>query len=179
MAFSRPMGALCLAALVLAPSVASAQHSQKREGFWFNVGVASGSLGCNECGTRVSGSSGSLALGGTLNQQWLLGVFANGWTKSQYGATMSTEAFVLGVRFYPSAQGGFFLHGGIGSSRIDLSAYGFGSASVSGSSAQVGLGYDIRVADNVSLTPFLNSIAMSFAGGDANVTQLGIGITVH
>jgi hypothetical protein len=43
----------------------------------------------------------------------------------------------------------------------------------------VGLGYDIRVGQNVSLTPYWNGFAMSSSNTDANVGQLGLGVTVH
>jgi hypothetical protein len=43
----------------------------------------------------------------------------------------------------------------------------------------LGLGWDIRLAKNVSLTPFWNGFAMSNANVDANVGQLGIGFTIH
>ena len=172
------MVAICGAILIL-PSGAQAQHPQKREGFWFNVGIGYGTLGCSDCDTRISGASGGIALGGTVNQSLLIGVFSNGWTKSELGTTLSAGTLVLGLRYYPSKDGGFFLLGGLGISRVSLSSYGYGSSSVDGSGALIGIGYDIRVGDNVSLTPFWNGIGMSFSGGDANFGQLGLGLTIH
>jgi hypothetical protein len=43
----------------------------------------------------------------------------------------------------------------------------------------VGLGYDIRVGQNVSLTPYWNGFAASTSNADANVGQIGLGVTVH
>jgi len=43
----------------------------------------------------------------------------------------------------------------------------------------LGLGWDIRVAKNVSLTPFWNGFAMSNSNVDANVGQIGLGFTIH
>jgi hypothetical protein len=62
-----------------------------REGFWFNIGLGAGSLGCSDCDERTSGLSGGLALGGTINQNWLLGAFSNGWTKSEDGVTLTAD----------------------------------------------------------------------------------------
>jgi hypothetical protein len=38
---------------------------------------------------------------------------------------------------------------------------------------------DIRVGDNVSLTPYFNASAGSFDQVDANVTQVGMSVTIH
>jgi hypothetical protein len=57
---------------------------------------------------------------------------------------------------------------------------GFGSETRSGTGAILGLGYDIRIGDHFSLTPFLNGVGISTTGGgDANFSQIGLGITTH
>ncbi|MEQ1909374.1 MAG: hypothetical protein ABMA15_11155 [Vicinamibacterales bacterium] len=61
---------------------------------------------------------------------------------------------------------------------------GLGSISVDGESevgvgSVLGLGWDIRVGRKVSLTPFWNGFAVATSSDDANVGQLGLGITVH
>jgi len=43
----------------------------------------------------------------------------------------------------------------------------------------VGLGWDLRVGRNVSLTPFYNGFAMNNDTVDANVSQLGLAATIH
>ena len=53
-----------------------------------------------------------------------------------------------------------------------------GSGSQTGGAALLGLGYDIPIG-RVSLTPYWNGYALTYSGGDANVGQLGLGITVH
>jgi hypothetical protein len=171
--------ALATLALSALPEVSAAQNSHTREGFWFNLGLGAGSLGCSDCDTRESGLSGGFALGGTVNQHWLLGVFSNAWTKSENGATLTASTLVAGFRYYPSADGGFFLLAGLGLGSVDLSVTGFGSISESGSGALLGLGWDIRVGKTVSLTPFWNGAGIAFSGGDANFGQLGVGFTIH
>ena len=164
---------------ITSPSIASAQSTHTREGFWFNIGLGAGSLGCSDCDERVAGLSGGLALGGTINKHWLLGAFSNGWTKSEDGVTVTAGTLVVGARFYPSETGGFFLTGGLGIGTVDLAIDGFGSASELGTGALLGLGFDIRVASSVSFTPFWNGVGISFSGGDANIGQIGLGITIH
>jgi hypothetical protein len=135
----------------------SAQAKHRRSGFWFNGGLGYGSLGCDDCSRREGALSGGLALGGTVSQKVLLGV----------------------IRFYTSGAGGFFLLGGLGVGSIRAEVSGFGSDTETGYGALVGLGYDIRVGNNVSLTPFWNGFAASTTSADANVGQLGLGVTIH
>ena len=171
--------ALPAVAAVMLASSAQAQNTHAREGFWFNVGLGVGSLGCDDCSERTNGLSGGLALGGAINQHVSLGVFANGWSKSENGATLSAAALTAGLRWYPSATGGFHVLGGLGMSQAELSISGVGSASESGTGAVLGLGWDMRVAKNVSMTPFWNAFMASFDGGSANVGQIGVGLTIH
>jgi len=42
-----------------------------------------------------------------------------------------------------------------------------------------GLGYDVRVGKNLSITPVANYFRGAFDGGSANVLQLGVGVTSH
>lgn len=173
--------ALILAALT--PRAASAQgHPQTRQGFWFNGGLGYGSLGCQDCSGREGSLSGGIALGGTVSRKLLLGAGTNGWTKSENGATLTVATLTALMRFYPSATGGFFLLGGLGVGQVRAEVSGFGgsaSASETGFGAIVGLGYDIRVGQNVSLTPYWNGFAMASDETDANVGQIGLGVTVH
>src|SRR6266513_2336352 len=152
-----PRTALALAVITacLAGS-ALAQQPQPRQlplrhGFWFSGGLGYGSLGCQNCSGRTGALSGNISLGGTLSQKLLLGVSTNGWTKSDSGATLT----------------------------VGTGVSGFGSASQTGVAALLGLGYDIPVGRSVSLTPYWNGFALSYSGGDANVGQIGLGITVH
>ncbi|ODT03848.1 MAG: hypothetical protein ABS52_07080 [Gemmatimonadetes bacterium SCN 70-22] len=160
-------------------STAGAQHAQTRQGFWFNVGLGAGSLGCDDCGSRTNGLSGQLSLGGTITPRLLLGAGTNGWTKNEDGVTLTMGSLAALVRFYPSTTGGFYLTGGLGIATIDLGVDGYGSASDTGVSALLGIGYDIRVGQNVSLTPFWNGIGGSFDGYGANFGQIGLGLTIH
>lgn len=165
--------------LISMPSLGYAQaRPQTREGFWFNVGLGYGSLGCDGC-SRTGGLSGGLSLGGTLSPKLLLGVGTTGWTKSEFGTTLTVGTLDARLRFYPNATGGFFLTGGVGVGSIGADITNFGSASETGIGIVLGLGIDIRIGRNISLSPFWNGFAIRTSGSDANVGQLGLGLTVH
>ena len=178
-----PRTALALAVITAClAGGAFAQHPQQpqlRHGFWFSGGLGYGSLGCQDCGSREGALSGNISLGGTLSQKVLLGVSTNGWTKSENGSSLTVGSLTAAIRFYPSPTGGFFLTGGLGLGTVSAGISGFGSASETGVAALLGLGYDIPVSHSVSLSPYWNGFALSYSGGDANVGQIGLGITVH
>ena len=176
---SRIALATAAALLMSLPETASAQGSHTREGFWFNGGLGYGSLGCQDCTGREGAVSGGLAIGGTLSQKVLLGAGTTGWTKSESGATLTVGTLTAQIRFYPSATGGLYLLGGLGLGSIRAELDGFGSETEVGPGALLGLGYDFRVGQNVSLTPYWNGFATTTANADANVGQLGLSVTIH
>ncbi len=102
---------------------------------------------------------------------------------------MPRPSFIATI--YPSAAGAFFLKVGLGgmSYRADDGTTEIPSTAPAGS---LGAGYDIRVGDNFSLTPFINVLATSAvsfkvngisvpSGLDLkiNLAQLGLGLTWH
>lgn len=169
---------LVCAGTLLALAPADAQNAQVRSGIWFNAGLGVGSYGCEGCDGRESGGTGGLALGGTLSRKFLLGGGVNVWTKQVEDVTVTVGTVTALVRFYPSETGGFFLLGGLGYGVEQVSVDNF-SLSESGAGAILGLGVDIRIGRNVSLTPFWNGLGISLDSGNSNVGQLGLGITVH
>jgi hypothetical protein len=78
--------------------------------------------------------------------------------------------------FYPSAQGGFFLKGGLGLSTIEVEFGGF-SVEESGVGLTLGLGYDARVARGFALTPYFDILASSFDGVGFNQVAFGLAFT--
>jgi outer membrane autotransporter protein len=108
------------------------------------------------------------------------------------GSALTLGSFMGTVTFYPGVSSGFFLKGGAGVALVDndfkvgtlsatLSKYGWG--------ALAGVGYDIRVGRNTSLTPCINfqygsvgDIAfkgVTFGNWKHNVISLELGITFH
>jgi hypothetical protein len=165
--------------LAISAATAHAQNAQIRDGFWFSGGLGYGSLGCDNCGSRENGLSGGISLGGTITPRLLLGVGTEGWTKSQQGATLTVGTLDARVRFYPVVTGGFFVTGGLGVGSVRSSLAGFGSSTETGLGIVMGIGYDVRVAKNASITPYWNGFAMRNSTTDANVGQIGLAITLH
>lgn len=152
----------------------STVRPQTREGFWFSAGLGFGSLGCDNCGSRDDGLSGGLSLGAVVSERVLLGVGTTGFAKNVLGETLSVGTLDARVRFYPVRTSGFFLNGGLG-----VGSLSYAGESEFGLGLMLGLGWDIRVGRNVSLTPFWNGFAMRNSNVDANVGQLGLGFTIH
>ncbi|MDQ3223303.1 MAG: hypothetical protein M3Q75_07530 [Gemmatimonadota bacterium] len=168
----RAIGFSAILAVLLAGS-ASAQQAQTRQGFWISGGLGYGSLGCDGC-DRVGAPSGYLKLGGTLRENILLGVETNGWTKSELGARLTMGNVSGAVYWYPMTTNGLFVKAGAGYSVLDDSF-----SSTSGFGLLGGVGYDVRVSRNLSVTPVANWFRGSFDGGSANVLQIGMGVTSH
>lgn len=172
------MGLLVAVALLI-PAAAAAQHPQTRQGFWFNGGVGYGSAGCDGCDGREGAPTISLTFGGTISPKFLLGASLDGWSKESGGTTITIGTLLARMRFYPSAGGGFFLTAGLGMGTVTAEISGLGSDSETGTGVLIGLGYDIRVGRNLSITPFWQGFATHTSNTDFNVGQIGVGITTH
>jgi hypothetical protein len=160
----------CALLAVLLATTATAQQAQTRQGFWIGGGMGYGSMGISCEG----GISGYLKLGGTLRQNILLGVETTGWTKSEGGATLTMGNVSGAAYWYPMPTNGLFVKAGAGYSIMDD-----GFANESGFGMLAGLGYDVRVGRNLSITPVANWFRGSFDGLSANVLQFGVGVTSH
>ena len=174
---------LAACALLLSAAVtAEAQDAPLRQGFWIGGGLGYGSMGlsCDFCDglDREGGLSGYFKLGGTFRQNVLLGVETNGWTKSENGATVTMANLSGAAYWYPMATAGFFVKGGAGYSVL-RGDDGTTSDSDSGFGLLAGLGYDVRVGQNLSITPVANWFRGGFDGASTNVIQLGLGVTSH
>ena len=169
--------------LILGTSVASAQKPQTRKGFWIGFGFGWGSYGisCDGCsGLGREGSyTGHLRMGGTISPHLLLGGEVDGWSKSESGSTISAGNVTLDAYYYPQPAGGFFLNGGVGFSRVEASGGG-SSAGETGPGITLGLGYDLRVGTNVSVTPIGSWVwGNPESGFSHNFYQFGVGVTFH
>ncbi len=154
-----------------------AQHPQTREGFWIGFGFGYGSLGfsCSGCSGTEGAPSGYLKLGGTLSPNLLIGGETDGWTKSVSGTTLTAGNASLALYYYPQATGGFFLRGGVGVAELSG-----GGSSETGFGFVTGVGYDVRVARNTSITPVANfNWGAPESGVKQHVFQIALGVTFH
>jgi hypothetical protein len=144
------------------------------------MGYGSLGLSCEGCGDvdRTGGLSGYAKLGGTLRPNILLGVEMNGWTKSEAGGRVTLGNMSAAAYWYPMPTQGLFIKAGGGYSVLTADD-GFISAEDSGFGLLGGVGYDLRVGRNLSITPVANYFRGGFDGGSANVLQFGIGVTSH
>lgn len=173
--------ALALLASLSLPAAAQG-NAQTRQGFWISFGFGAGSLGCSDCGDgedeedRLNGVNFYLRAGGTLSQRLLIGGEVNGWSKTQDGTTLTLTNVGPTLLFYPSAQGGFYLKGGLGlaSIEVDFGAVNFEDEGVG---LTIGLGYDARVGRNFALTPYFDILSSSFDGASFNQVAFGLGFT--
>lgn len=189
-AFGRSAVTVLVLAL-LAASTALAQRPQTRQGFWigFGFGYGSADATCTGCsgGSRQGGGAGFVKLGGTLRPNLLLGGELDAWTKSEPGNVTETIGNASAALYwYPSVAGGFFVKGGLGSSTYQIKV---GNATVdkTGVGVLAGLGYDIRIGGNTSLTPVVDFFwgnqgdipELLVQGFKTNVIHLGLGVTFH
>ncbi|HEX2250240.1 MAG TPA: hypothetical protein VHH32_07810, partial [Gemmatimonadales bacterium] len=108
----------------------------------------------------------------------LLGVEMNGWTKSEAGATVTMGNMSAAAYWYPMATQGLFIKAGAGYSILGVED-DLGSDNDTGFGFLGGVGYDIRVGRNLSITPVANWFRGGFNNGSANVLQFGVGVTSH
>jgi hypothetical protein len=172
---------LGLAVLALTVPVLAHADPAPRKGFWWSFGLGYGSARaqCVECTSedREGSVAGSFRLGGTIGDNLLIGWELGGWLKNSSGwlptdqdvsRTLGNSSIV--ALYYPRAASGLFVKVGAGLSYVNfprqdqdvrlclhagcvpvlnegVHANGFGMTA--------GLGYDIQVGTNVSLTPEL------------------------
>jgi hypothetical protein len=173
---------IALALDAVSPGRAAAQNPQTRQGFFASVGLGFGSFGCGDCDEREGSGAAVIYLGGTLNPQLLLGGEVSGWTKEEDGGRRTHSNLSASVQFYPSATSGFFVRSGIGGSSVEIEfTSGNSTLTISdeGFGATAGLGYDIRVGSNFSVTPYATFAYGSVAETTATTFQGGVAATFH
>jgi hypothetical protein len=146
-------------------------HIYGREGIWFNVGLGTG------IGDGVGGQSANVALGWALSPRFEMAVGSSDWRAGLDRATVTLGTLDLRVQFYPELAGGFFLTGGLGLGYFWLSDSGSGPNI--GRAFLLGLGYDARIRENMSITTFINRAAIHTSDPRGSMGQIGIGLTFH
>ena len=168
---------------VFASPLVGQDRPQTREGFFIGFGLGYASLDCSNCTERDPGLAFQFTLGGTLGDRFLLAFDALGWGKTENEVTLTYSNLSAALFFYPMPESGLFLKGGVGFSALQAEAsVGAGTLTVGtdGVGGTVGAGYNIRLGDNFSLTPFGNLLFGSLEDDSSvNVVQLGLGVTWH
>jgi hypothetical protein len=147
-------------------------------------------VSCDICaGDPKPGLAGYVRFGGTLSPRLLIGAEFDGWTRGDEGIRQYLGSLGAVVLWYTRPDGSLYLKGGLGAvgyrAEEDgdaLTALTFGG--------QAGIGYELRIADNLSLAPFANLVLAPFAGLKFNgdpatdgamlaMLQGGLGLTWH
>jgi len=170
-------------ALVLGIAPAGAQtpdDGPRHQGFWIGFGLGGG-LNLDAPDSK-GGGAGYLRMGGTVNQQLLIGGDASAWARDVDGGTVSRGNATATVYFFPSTQGGAFLKSGLGfaSARIEATS-GNTTVTISeeGFGATFGAGYDIKVGRNFYITPNVDYLVQVINDETDSLLLLTIGVGWH
>jgi hypothetical protein len=181
-----------LALLVTVPAAAMAQEQQARQGFGISFGLGGGSaaVDCSGCDSeRETGFSGYLRLGGYVRPDMFVAFESNGYVTSSEGIDTTGGFYSVALQWYPNAEKGFYVKGNLGVAGV-VEEYGSDELTVAAGGLGLGLGYDLRMGRNFSLTPYLNLVFtgngdVKFNGDSTgvnakfNLIQLGLGFTWH
>lgn len=179
--------------LLTAADPSAAQVVNRREGFWWGVGVSYGwvHVACDICKDDRGGAvSLSVALGGTVSRSVVLGGELNGWTTSEESVDEYLGSLSAVAYWYPGRDGALYLKGGIGyvAYRIDDNENALTS---SGLGPQIGVGYEFYISRRTSIQPYLSAIAtlptanLDFNGNrqadgvSLSLVQFGLSVTWH
>jgi len=178
----------------LATGTLAAQDAATGDGLWYGGGLGPGVafVSCHICrADRGTAATGTLRLGGRVKAGVLIGAEATLWAGGvQSGVHESMWGLAAAGYFFPRPRGTFYLKAGLGilnwhseDGQTVLSA-----GSVAG---LLGLGWEFRIARQVTLAPYLSVFAAPIAGdikyngGAAQsgaglvLAQLGVSITKH
>jgi hypothetical protein len=153
-------------------------RTHAREGFMFNAGLGYGTLGCEECVDRWNGVSGGLMFGWQVHPKVTVGFGTSGFAGDVEGFGVATGTLDARFRFYFKNDGpaaGLHVNLGAGLGHLTFED----EDTEWGAGFMLGVGWDIRAGRRISITPFWNGFAMANDLVDANVGQIGIGITIH
>lgn len=163
------------------------RRDDRRQGFWLTAGLGAGSesfdandgLGWSD---DKGGGLAYLKLGGTVSPSLLIGAEFNAWGRryryEEYDRGLTTAMVI--AQWYPGGRrSDFWLRGGLGFARDFLDIDGGQRTRENGTAVAVGLGYDIRVARNISITPMLDLQGQRYDSHDERLVNIGLGISFH
>lgn len=169
--------------------VSDRRGDRQRDGFFASVGLGGGAesfdaddgLGWSD---DKGGVTGYLKVGGAVSNQLILGAELNGWASryQRQGYDRSLGSLMFVAQWYPARRSDFWLRGGLGWARDNLSVYGTNgdiNSHENGTALALGLGYDIRVARKVSITPSLDFQGQRYDSHDERLVSLGLGVTFY
>jgi hypothetical protein len=170
-----------------------APGAHQHRGLWGGFGVGGGiNLSEGLDGKQLGGGVGWLRIGGTPSQRVLLGFEGIFWGRDESGNGIARGNGAFTVMFYPSANGGAFLKGGIGGasiSRATTSGNSTTTTSQGGFGLTLGTGWDVRLGSNLYLVPGIDLLLQWFESktdpvlgeipGTNSIVTFTLGLTWH
>lgn len=177
------IGVIALAAALALPTSQLAGQGYHRQGFWFGGGLGGGSTTGEESGDET-GPALYFRAGGTLSRGFLMGGDLLGWYWKSGEEELLRSSLSLVAIFYPIPQANLLLRGTAGfahgeTSRPSSIAGIFEIDNQDGVSLGLGVGYDIRLSQTLSLTPNVDLVAYNFGGFNSGLAVLTLGMTWH
>jgi len=136
-------------------------------GFWYALGVAPGwaRVTCQICaGSRTTGLSAFLALGGSTSRALRIGGELAAWRKSDEDITQTLMSIGAAAFWYPTSKRNFYLRGGA-ALVMHRASDGTDVVTSSGIGPQLGVGYEQAVSPHWRIAPFVH-YSVGVAGGD-------------
>lgn len=178
--------------LVLGSSELLAQRTAAHRGVWLGAGLGMGSarLSCTICRAgRDGGASGYLRVGATLTPRFLLGGETAIWYHSENDMSFLLGSILAVVYLYPMNNSGFYIKTGLGVAQYSAKDQN-DEISTQALAGQIGVGYEVMVARNLSIVPFANfqgtagadvrfNNTVSNLSANTSLIQVGLGITMH
>ena len=136
-------------------------------GFWYAVGLAPGwaRVSCQICaGSRATGLSAFLGLGGRTSRALRIGGELAGWRQSDAGLTQTLMSIGAVAYWYPGTKRSVYLRGGA-ALVMHRASDGTDVVTSSGIGPELGIGYEHAVSRQWLIAPFVH-YAIGVAGGD-------------
>lgn len=179
----RALIAVALAGLACAPLAAQQRSEPPRyQGFWIGFGVGGGANLDETAADARAGGAGYLRMGGTINQQLVIGGEASGWARDVDAGTVSRANLTGTVYFYPAQGNGFFLKSGLGFAAAQFeTTQGNATLTISdeGFGATFGAGYDFRLGSNFFITPNADLLVQVINDDTVSLLLLTVGVSWH
>jgi len=176
--------AVLLTLLILPAATAAGQDSDRppvaHRGFWIGFGLGGGYNFSDFAQDNRAGVGGFLRMGGTVSQKVLIGGEVSGWGRDIGGGMFSEAGATAIVMFYPAGPGAYVKAGAgfagwavstsVGSTTTTTTAGGFAGT--------LGAGYDLRIGNNLFLTPSLDFLFHTLESDNAAFPNISSGAVV-
>jgi hypothetical protein len=166
----------------------SETNPNRRHGIWASLGggAAVESFNAFDGLGWSNGLWGGLVFGKaglTLGQNLTIGAEGQLWIHEFPDYRRTLGSIMIIGQLYPLSRGPFFLKGGAGWTRDDLRLYYTPQVGIpterNGWGFVAGMGYDVRIAKDVSITPSVDFVDQYYDLQEERMLNMGLAITFH